>query len=140
MKIKELRKQSNLTHKKSINSYSQLNKLITELREKELSDKVIETINKEIDNINLALDKKEEPQIKKTKSRIIKLIEKQHKLVLKNHYQNMWAALGMVIFGIPLGVSLDNIALYLPMGILIGIVIGVTMDKKAQKEGRQINI
>ena len=99
-----------------------------------------QTINKEIDNINLALDKKEEPQIKKTKSRIIKLIEKQHKLVLKNHYQNMWAALGMVIFGIPLGVSLDNIALYLPMGILIGIVIGVTMDKKAQKEGRQINI
>ena len=48
----------------------------------------------------------------------------------------MWAVLGMVIFGLSLGVSLDNIALYLPMGILLGILIGVTMDKKAQKEGR----
>jgi len=46
----------------------------------------------------------------------------------------MWAVLGIVIFGLPLGVSLDNIALYLPMGILLGILIGVTMGKKRKKK------
>lgn len=56
-------------------------------------------------------------------------------------------ALGMVVFGLPLGIAfgtiLDNIGLLgigLPIGMVIGLAVGTGMDKKAKEEGRQLNI
>jgi drug/metabolite transporter (DMT)-like permease len=85
--------------------------------------------------------------MKKTQTQIIKLIEKKHKLVTKNHYRNTWLAIGMAVFGIPLGVafgtSLGNMALLgigLPIGMAIGMGVGTGMDKKALEEGRQLDL
>ena len=54
---------------------------------------------------------------------------------------------GFTGFGLPIGVAfgllMGNIGLMglgLPIGMAIGLAFGVTMDKKALNEGRQLNI
>ena len=55
--------------------------------------------------------------------------------------------LGMSAIGLPIGSAfgllIGNIGLLglgLPIGMVIGLLIGYRMDKKAQAEGRQLNI
>jgi hypothetical protein len=86
-------------------------------------------------------------QIKKTQSSILKLIEKELKLVTKNHYRNTWLAVGMAAFGLPLGAALGTslgdiglLGLGLPIGMVIGMAVGSGMDKKAFKDGKQLNL
>ena len=150
MKIKELKNRPDIDqHKKLFASYSQFEKLLIELRRKDLFDETVNSINDGIDKVNSVLESEKElrKQIKTAQSRIIKLIEKNHKLVTKNHYRNTWLAVGMAVFGIPLGVafgaSLGNMAFLgigLPIGMVIGIAVGSGMDKKAFEEGRQIDL
>ncbi len=85
--------------------------------------------------------------IKKKQTRIIKLLEKEVKLVPKNYYRNLWLVLGMVTFGIPIGVafgtSLGNMAFIgigLPIGLAIGIAVGSGLDKKAFEEERTLDV
>lgn len=148
MDIKELKNRPDIDqHKKLYASYSQFDKLLMELKTKELSNKTVNFINDEIDQINSVSESEKVliRQINKTQSHIIKLIEKEHKIVTKNHYRNTWLVVGMAAFGIPLGVafaaSLGNMAFLgigLPIGMAMGIAVGTGMDKKAFEEGRQI--
>ena len=119
------------------------------MNKKELPDDLISTINKGIEEINSfsASDKELRKFIKKTQSRIVKLIEKELKLVPLNHYRNTWLAIGMSAFGIPLGVAfgtslgnMEYIGIGLPIGMAIGIAVGTEMDKKAFKEGKQLDL
>ena len=75
------------------------------------------------------------------------MIEKEEKLVPKNAYRTRWMAIGMSVFGVPIGMafgaSLGNmafLAIGIPLGMAIGIAIGAGMDKKALEEGRQLDI
>ena len=149
MEIKELVKRPSIDQNKKLNSaYTQLGKLLTELKKKELNKKIISSINQGIDQINAASESEKElrKQIRKTQSSILKLIENELKLVTKNHYRNTWLAVGMAVFGIPLGVafgaSMKNMGLLgigLPIGMAIGIAVGTGLDKKAFEAGRQLN-
>lgn len=74
-------------------------------------------------------------------------LETRHGLVAPGHYRNRWMALGIAVFGVPLGVvfglSLDNMAFVgigLPIGLSIGIAVGTAMDGKVRQEGRQLAI
>lgn len=150
MEINELKNRSGIDqYKKLYTSYTQFNKLLMELRNKKLSDETVKTINIGINKVNSVSDSDNElsKQIKSTQSQIIKLIEKEHKLVTKNHYRNIWLAIGMAAFGIPLGAAFGaafgNMAFLgigLPIGMAIGVAVGTGMDKKAVAEGRQIDI
>jgi hypothetical protein len=150
MDIKELKNRPDIDqHKRLYASYAQFDKLLVELRTKELPNETVNSINNGIDHVNSVSESGKElrRQIKKTQSRIIKVLEKEHKLVTKNHYRNTWLAVGMAAFGIPLGVafgaSLGNMAFLgigLPIGMAIGIAVGTGMDKKAFEEGRQIDL
>ncbi|RIW17555.1 hypothetical protein D0X99_06620 [Algoriphagus lacus] len=78
---------------------------------------------------------------------ILKQLEKELKLVPKDHFRTQWMVVGMSAFGLPFGVafglSLGNLAylgLGLPFGMAIGIALGTSMDEKAKKEGRQLNL
>ena len=149
MEIKEIKNRPDIDqHKKLWVYYNQFNKLLSELRTKELSSETVHTINDGIDRVNSVTGTEKElgKEIKNAQSCIIKLIEKEHKLVTKNHYRNTWLAVGMAAFGIPLGVafgtSFGNLAfigLGLPIGMVIGIAVGSGMDKKAIEEGRQLD-
>ena len=150
MDIKELNNRPSINeHGKLYASFTQLNKLLMELRAKDLHPETVKSINSEIDQVNSVSesDKALSKQIRVAQSHIIKLIEKKQNLVTKNHYRNTWLAVGMAVFGIPLGVafgvSLGNMAFLgvgLPIGMAIGIAVGTGMDKKALEEGRQIDL
>jgi len=150
MELKELNKRVNIDQNKKLNNaYFQFGELLNVLNNKKLPNEIISSINIGIEGINSFTESEKELRklIRKTQSRIIKLIEKELKLVTKNHYRNTWLALGMSVFGIPLGVafgsSLGNmgfIGIGLPIGMVIGMTIGTGMDKKAFEEGRQLDL
>lgn len=150
MEIKELKKRTSIEqNKKLVSVYAQFDKLLTELKKKELPEEIVKSINIGIDQINSVAESEKElrKQMRKTQSRILKLIETELKLVTKNHYRNTWLAIGMAAFGVPLGVafgtSIGNMGLLgigLPIGMVIGMAVGSGMDKKAFKSGKQLDL
>tara|TARA_B100000787_G_C16162869_1_gene282354 strand:- start:51 stop:515 length:465 start_codon:yes stop_codon:yes gene_type:complete len=127
--------------------YVQLQKLITELRNKELNDDVVIIINDNINSFNSisSLNNRFSKLLKNTQSKILKVIEKHHKLATENHYRNIWLALGIGAFGVPIGVvigaitgNMAFIAIGIPIGFGIGIAIGTMMDNKLKDQGKQL--
>lgn len=122
--------------------------LLKELRERELPESVIASINDHIKEVNALTSSKKafSKQMNKKKSCIINLLHKELKLVPKNYYRNLWMVLGMSAFGLPLGVifgvSIGNMGLLgigMPIGMGIGIALGTAMDQKAQKNNKQLD-
>jgi len=130
--------------------YVQFNELLKQLRQKELPHEIIETFNQDIEELNSTSltgnDLKK--LIKKKQVKILKLLEKELKIVPKDYYRNLWLAVGMSVFGVPIGIiySLiftDNMAFLgvgIPIGMIIGMLLGSSMDKKAYNEGRQLDV
>ena len=109
--FKELIKRPDIDQNKHLtNAFDQFGKFLTELKKKELSDELVVFINNGIEEINTVSDSEKElrKQIRKTQSGILKIIEMELKLVTKNHYRNKWMALGIAVFGIPLGVAFET--------------------------------
>lgn len=129
--------------------YDQLQQLLNELEKKKISPETAEKINREtalINSTNLR-DKDLYKMLKQKQNDIIKFLEKEHKIVPKSYYRNLWMAVGMGAFGLPIGVAfgllMHNIALLsigLPIGLGIGVVVGSSLDKKAEAEGRQLDV
>lgn len=150
MKINELYQISGIDKNvKLVETYLQFEKLLVELRKKELPIEVVVSINRDIEELNSISTSGVElrKMVRKKQSRIITLLEKELKLVPKNYYRNLWLVIGMAGFGIPLGVafgtslgSTANYGIGFPIGMAIGIAVGSVMDKKAFKEGRQIDL
>jgi hypothetical protein len=150
MKIKELNSIPGIDGNfKLKDMYIQFEKLLIELRKRELPDEFVLSINNDIEDLNSISSSVDELRnmVRKKQSKIIKLLEKELKLVTRNYYRNLWLAIGMAAFGIPIGVafgaSLGNMAFLgigLPIGLAIGIAVGKGMDKKAFEEGRQIDM
>lgn len=150
MKISALKKRPGIEgNTKLKNLYSQFGQLLKELRQKNLTDTLVESINSEINHLN-SLDNSV-PNLRgtiiKIQTKTLRLVEKETKIVPKSYYRNLWTALGMVTFGLPIGVaiglSLKNmglLAIGLPIGLVLGILVGNALDKKALKEGRQLEI
>jgi zinc transporter ZupT len=123
--------------------------LISELQKKDIPAEPLHTVNAAIDEINgfSGTGKKMLQLLRKKQAEIIKMLEKELKLVTKNHYRNLWLALGMSAFGIPagvaIGISAGNMGLLgigLPIGMGIGLAVGTAMDKKAKALGNQLDV
>lgn len=150
MEIKQLKRIPNLDQNKKLNRvYTQFDTLLAALREKNLSEEIVEYINTGVDQIN-AVNGSEKAilkQVRSTQSSILRLMEKKLKLVTKNHYRNLWLSLGMAAIGIPIGVAfgasfgnMGLLALGIPIGMVIGLVIGTKLDRKVLEEGNQLDI
>jgi len=129
--------------------YDEFGLLIDLLRKRDLPAETVSSMNQDIEGINALSGSNKEllRQVRATELRMLKLIEKEQKLVPKNTYRNRWMAIGMSVFGVPIGIafgaSLGNmafLAIGIPLGMAIGIGLGTGMDKKALKEGRQLDI
>ena len=150
MQLKSLNRDSAFIKDEKVKMiYNQFEKLISELRNKDLTVDLVNFVNAKIDEINSHKDlgKELRKKIKKDQTEIIKRLEKDLKIVPINYYRNTWLAIGMAAFGIPLGVafgaSLGNmgyLGIGLPIGMAIGIAVGTAMDKKALEEGRQLDV
>ena len=150
MELEGLKKRSFSEKKKAIiKEYTLLEKLVQELQNRELPPEVIVEMNVEIEHLNSFLDDypKIFSNIKSAKKLLLKTLLEDLEIVPKNYYRNLWLALGMSVFGLPLGVVfssfLDNtsfIAIGLPIGMLIGIAFGTALDKKAEENNRQLEL
>lgn len=150
MEIQELKKITlNNPSKKLLSAFKQYDKLLVELRKKTLPAEIIKVINEDVNTINTAKGTEKELRklIRTSLSKTLNRLEKELKIVTKNHFQTRWMAIGMSAFGIPLGAafgaSQGNMAFIgvgIPIGMVIGMAIGADMDKKAFKEGRQLDI
>lgn len=150
MEITQLEKRPNIEQDKKLNDkFAHFEKLINELKKKEIPSDIVSSINQNIEEVNsfLGTNKDFRVQIRKSQDRILKLINKELKLVPKNFYRFRWMSMGISIFGVPLGVILGSstgiwglFGVGLPIGVIIGMAIGAGMDKKAFKEGRQLDI
>ncbi|MCH6198815.1 hypothetical protein MMU07_04455 [Aquiflexum sp. LQ15W] len=143
------KRQEFLTNEKLNKKIGCFSALIDELSKRQLSEKEVEIINTEIQTVNTfsGSEKDFTKILAKSQSNVLKVIEKESKLVVKNHYRNLWLALGMSAFGVPLGVafgiSIGNLAFLgigLPIGMGIGIAVGTSLDNKAAEEGRQLDV
>jgi hypothetical protein len=132
-----------------LETYLQFEKLLIELRKRELPVGLVVSINRDIEELNSISNSGVElrKMIRKKQSKIITLLEKELKLVPKNYYRNLWLVIGMAGFGIPIGIAFGasqghsaNYGVGFPIGLAIGIAVGSVMDKKAFKEGRQIDL
>ncbi|MDR2569641.1 MAG: hypothetical protein LBD23_05000 [Oscillospiraceae bacterium] len=151
MEIIELKEKSGISDNINLNNiYQQFQELLKELRKRELPDNIVELINRDIEELNSSASSGNELRklFKKKQNAIVQLLEKELKIVPKSYYQNLWFAIGMSVFGLPIGIVfgmlvLDNMAFF-AIGILIGMVIGMSlgssMDKKAFQEGRQLDL
>lgn len=132
--------------KKLAKAAQKMQNLIGALNKKETPDEVASTINEDVRLLNSfsGTDKECRKAIRKTRYKILKLIEKKLKWVPKNHYRNTWLALG-IAFGVAFGTAFSaegnssNIAIGIPIGMVIGMAFGAGMDKKAEKEGKQLD-
>jgi len=150
MKITQLEKRPNIGQDKKLNDkFTHFEKLINELKKKEIPSDIVSSINQYIEEVNsfLGSNKDFRVQIRKSQNSILKLINKELKLIPKNFYLFRWMSMGISIFGIPLGVVIATstkiwglFGIGIPIGVIIGMAIGAGMDKKAFKEGRQLNI
>lgn len=127
--------------------YVQFQKLINELRNKELNDDVVIIINDNINSINSisSLDNQFSKRLKSAQSKILKVIEKHHKLATENHFRNIWLALGIGAFGVPIGDligaitgNMAFIAIGIPIGFGFGIAIGTMIDNNLKNQGKQL--
>jgi hypothetical protein len=146
MEIKELKQRGYFTNEKNGKCYQKFSTLIDELLTLKLSSKVINFTNEQVDFLNkIQEEKKLKRQVKVCQQKILRLLEKEHKIVPIGYYRNLWMVLRMSSFGLPLGVafgaSLSNMGLLgvgLPIGMVIGIAVGLKKDNQAAKEGRQL--
>lgn len=129
--------------------YESFEKLLSELRKRSIPEDQVASINKDIGELNAMADsdKKWYKEMKKVRHRIVHRVSKELNLVPKNYYRNQWMALGMTVFGLPMGMAfafaLDNmafLAIGLPIGMPIGMAIGANKDEQAAKEGRQLDV
>ena len=136
-------------HVKLKEAYIEFEKLLFELRKKDLPDGFVLSINQDIEELNTSSSLGDELRkiIKNIQTKNIKLLEKEIKLVPRNYYRKLWTALRMATFGIlldvALGANLGNMALIgigMPIGLALGSGVGSGMDKKAFREGRQLDV
>ena len=137
--LKFLREKAN---KKSI----QLEALLEILAQKNLADTLVKAINQELENLNAHSEKTLLKQLKKTQAVILRRIEKEEQLVTKHHFRNTWMAYGMLtgsVLGSVLGMRANNMSLlglWLPLGMVFGMAIGIEKDKRAKTLGKQLDL
>jgi len=122
--------------------------LIEAVEKKEVREEIVSFNNEKVTAINSFEGEEKEltKMLRKANTKILRLLEKELKLVAKNHYRNTWLAIGMTVFGIPIGVAFSSsgdsspIAIGIPIGMAVGIAIGTSLDKKAEKAGKQLDL
>lgn len=150
MKTIELKPREDLSDDLKLSRvYVQLDTYLKEVNKKELPQPIVASVNQDIEEINSTTlkDGALSRFVKQKQTQIIQKIQKELKIVPKKYYRNMWLALGMTAFGLPIGVaigmSLGNIGLLgigLPIGMVFGLFVGKKMDQKAFEENRQLDV
>jgi hypothetical protein len=138
------------TNNKRLNiAHQQMSRLISALEKREVPQEIMDEINTRIASLNAFTgdEKTATRNLTTTYNSLLRLLQEKLNWVPRDYHRNQWMALGLSVFGLPLGTALglamDNIALmgaFLPIGMVIGMSVGSGMDKKAAEEGRVLDI
>ncbi len=137
------------TSKRLYRRYTKFNQLIDELNTHDIPKAIVRDINEHIEALNKksTTDENFIQDFNRMANFIIDSIENRLLLSTKNYYRNLWINSGLTVIGIPLGVALvvvlNNlyyIGLGLPLGVLIGLLIGTNMDRKLINSNRQLDV
>ncbi len=150
MNIEKLKiRQSTSHNSKLTKAYHKMDNIIDALQKKEISQNIWNVINTDIKMINafIGTEKALIKTLRKTAVKILKFVEEELQYVSKHHYRNQWMALGIAVFGVTLGTVfssiLDNysfMSIGIPIGMVIGMSYGTTLDKKAEADGKQLEL
>lgn len=148
MKI-ELNQLGSTEYKRLNMAYQQMVKLITVLEKRDLPQNVQDEILVKVANLNAftGTEKEYARELERAYNYVLRVLQEKLNWVPKDYYRNQWMALGLSVFGLPLGVALgaalDNMAFmaaFMPVGMVIGMALGSGMDKKAAEEGRVLEL
>lgn len=70
----------------------------------------------------------------KQKNELLRELNKKHNLQRKGQWIAIYAPVFMISIGISIGTATENLALWVPIGITMGISIGYLMEKRAKRK------
>lgn len=135
-------------NKKAFQRYQRLENLLQAIEKRDWQNGIPSVVNHRIETLNQisSTEKNIAGKIKEHQNLIIQELEKNHKIVPKNFYRRKWLSLGVGALGVPIGFILGkatgNMGLFgigMPIGLGIGSILGMSMDKKASRENRQLD-
>jgi len=133
-------------NKRLAKSYRKMQALLRALSKKEIPSGIKTIINEDIKLLNSfkGSEKEMNRNLKKTNTKILALVKKELKLVPKNYYLSLGAGIGLV-FGTALGTSFisflnNSTAMGTSLGLIFGAAIGSMLDKRAEKDGKQLDL
>ncbi|AFL85823.1 hypothetical protein Belba_3317 [Belliella baltica DSM 15883] len=71
----------------------------------------------------------------KAKNELFRDLNKKYKIQRKGQWTAIMLPVFMSSIGVAIGASTGNLALWIPIGIIIGFVVGRSIDKNAEKKG-----
>ena len=129
---------------KLIKAYHKMQGLIEALSKKEIPSEILSSINADIKSLNSfsGTEKELTKILRKTYSKILAFVEKELKFVAKRHFLSLWMVFGLLA-GVVFSSVFDNfgfMGMGISIGMLIGIIVGTNLDKKAEEEGKQLEL
>jgi uncharacterized membrane protein YraQ (UPF0718 family) len=143
----EILEEREITSKQLANARNKLKNFLTAIEQQDIPDEITGEIHAKILGLNQfkGSEKEVEKFVEHTYQEIIYLLKEKLNMVPRNHYRNYWSVYGLCIFGLPMGVIFSaftknnaSMAYGLPVGFLIGFIIGKHKDKKAEREKKVI--
>jgi hypothetical protein len=128
------------TNKKSeIKVYKDFITILSNLKNRELTENQIRSIEKELDILELKMDPKNKKRFYSKKLIDFKnYLKKELSLITEGYYAAIGIGVGMS-FGIAIGASFGEstgIAIGISLGMAFGLIIGRNMDAQAEKQNR----
>ena len=132
------------TKKSDIKVYQSFLGILTALKNRELTQEDVRSIEEELDILKL----KEYPENKKRylrrkRDKFKEYLKTEFSLITEGYYTGIGLALGMS-FGVAIGASLfgpsSGSGLGISLGMVVGLIIGRVMDSKAEKENRVLKV
>lgn len=150
MQIEKLKvRHSTSQNPKLSKAYRKMESIIIALQKKEISQEIWDVINADIKKINafMGTEKALIKALKKTAMKILGFVEKELQYVSKHHYRNQWMALGIALLGVVFGTIFSSVlgnysfmGIGIPIGMVLGMAYGATLDKKAEEDGKQLDL
>jgi len=119
-----------------IRVYERFIGILSDLKNRDLTEKQLQSIEKELDTLNLNVSSENRKKHFKEKLNLfIKYLKEKFSLISEGYYTAIGISLGMS-FGVAFGAAFNNVSYGLIFGMLIGLIVGAAMDSKAKKEGK----
>lgn len=129
--------------------YDKLRALVAELERRGLPEEPARAVSREVETLNghEGTEKAFARQLQKAWNAVLKVVREGPGWVPRNYHRNTWMALGLAVFGVPLGVtfglslgSMAFLGIGFPIGLAIGLALGAGLDQKAAEQGKQLDV